>query len=120
VALSSRGGRLAGEQGRDKRQQGERRRPRLIIKASYCKRDSTDRARAKENVRYITHRRDREGEKVTRDLFGFDGNLSKDTAYQMIDDAPEKRRYYYRIIISPDPRREDSYRDLDLENRVST
>jgi hypothetical protein len=67
-------------------------------------------------VRYITHRRDREGEKVTRDLFGFDGNLSKDTAYQMIDDAPEKRRYYYRIIISPDPRREDSYRDLDLEN----
>jgi hypothetical protein len=52
---------------------------------------------------------------VTRELFGFDGNLSKQTAYQMIDDAPEKRRYYYRIIISPDPRREDSYRDLDLK-----
>jgi hypothetical protein len=34
----------------------------------------------------------------------------------MIDEAPEKRRYYYRIIISPDPRREDSYRDLDLQN----
>jgi hypothetical protein len=34
----------------------------------------------------------------------------------MIDDAPEKRRYYYRIIISPDPRREDKYKDLPLEN----
>jgi hypothetical protein len=32
----------------------------------------------------------------------------------MIDAAPQKGRYYYRIIISPDPRREDSYRDLDL------
>jgi hypothetical protein len=62
------------------------------------------------------HRRDREGEKVTRDLFGFTGTLDKQTAYQMIDEAPEKRRYYYRIIISPDPRREDSYRDLDLQS----
>jgi hypothetical protein len=53
---------------------------------------------------------------VTRDLFSFDGSLSKDTAYRMIDEAPEKRRYYYRIIISPDPRREDSYRDLALKN----
>jgi hypothetical protein len=51
---------------------------------------------------------------VTRDLFGFDGNLSKQTAYRMIDEAPKKGRYYYRIIISPDPRREDRYKDLDL------
>jgi hypothetical protein len=62
------------------------------------------------------HRRDREGERVTRDLFGFDGSLSKVTAYRMIHEAPEKRRYYYRIIISPDPRREDSYKDLSLRN----
>jgi hypothetical protein len=62
------------------------------------------------------HRRDREGERVTRDLFGFEGSLSKETAYRMIDEAPAKRRYYYRIIISPDPRREDSYRDLSLRN----
>ena len=25
-------------------------------------------------------------------------------------------KYYYRIIISPDPRREDRYKDLDLRN----
>jgi hypothetical protein len=88
----------------------------VIVKANYCKRDKDDRNRAKGTIRYIIYRRDREGEKVTRDLFGFDGFLSKDTAYRMIDEAPEKRRYYYRMIISPDPRREDSYRDLDLQN----
>jgi hypothetical protein len=60
------------------------------------------------------HRRDREGERVTRDLFGFEGLVSKDTAYRMIHEAPAKGRYYYRIIVSPDPRREDSYRDPDV------
>jgi hypothetical protein len=60
------------------------------------------------------HRRDKEGEKVTRDLFSFEGFVSKDTAYRMIDEAPKKRRYYYRMVISPDPRREDRYKDLDL------
>jgi hypothetical protein len=60
------------------------------------------------------HRRDREGNKVTRDLFGFEGYLSKDTAYRMIHEAPKKGRYYYRMVISPDPRREDRYKDLDL------
>ena len=87
----------------------------MIIKANYCsKKGGGDKGRAKANIRYITHRRDLENGKVTRELFGFDGTLSKQTAYQMIHSAPEKRRYYYRIIISPDPRREDSYRDLDL------
>lgn len=32
----------------------------------------------------------------------------------MIDEAPKKGRYYYRMVISPDPRREDRYKDLDL------
>src|SRR5205809_931008 len=88
----------------------------MIVKANYCKRDKDAPGRAIANVRYIMHRRDREGNKITRDLFGFDGSLSKDTAYRMIHEAPEKRRYYYRMIISPDPRREDSYRDLDLQS----
>jgi hypothetical protein len=34
----------------------------------------------------------------------------------MIDEAPKKGRYYYRVIISPDPRREDRYKDLSLRN----
>jgi hypothetical protein len=71
----------------------------VIVKANYCKRDNDARGRAKATVRYITHRRDLEGRKVTRDLFGFDGNLSKQTAYRMIDEAPKKGRYYYRVIL---------------------
>ena len=34
----------------------------------------------------------------------------------MIDEAPKKGRYYYRMVLSPDPRREDRYNDLDLRN----
>jgi hypothetical protein len=88
----------------------------VIVKANYCKRDNDARGRAKATVRYITHRRDLEGRKVTRDLFGFDGSLSKQSAYRMIDAAPKKGRYYYRVIVSPDPRREDRYKDLDLRS----
>jgi hypothetical protein len=88
----------------------------VIIKANYCsKKGGGERGRAKATIRYIAHRRDLDGRKVTRDLFGFDGFLDKQTAYRMIDAAPDKKRYYYRIIISPDPRREDTYRDLDLK-----
>jgi hypothetical protein len=86
----------------------------VIVKANYCKKGAGEERRAKDNVRYIAHRRDREGNKVTRDLFGFEGYVSKETAYRMIDDAPKKGRYYYRMVISPDPRREDRYKDLDL------
>jgi hypothetical protein len=53
---------------------------------------------------------------VTRDLFGFDGSLSTQSAYRMIDEAPKKGRYYYRVILSPAPRREDRYKDLDLRS----
>jgi hypothetical protein len=86
----------------------------VIVKANYCKRDNDVLRRAKATVRYIAHRRDLEGRKVTRDLFGFDGSVSKQTAYRMIDEAPKKGRYYYRVVISPDPRREDRYKDLEL------
>jgi hypothetical protein len=87
-----------------------------VIKANYVKRGRGDRRRAKDNLRYITHRRDREGIKITRDLFGFDGSLSKLTVYRMVDEAPKKGTYFYRMILSPDPRREDRYKDLDLRN----
>lgn len=92
----------------------------MIVKANYVKRGVGDRRRAKDTVRYITHRRDLEGKRVTRDLFGFEGSLSKQTVYRMIDEAPKKGRYFYRMIISPDPRREDRYKDLSLRNLTIT
>src|SRR5919206_1824838 len=114
----SRGGRGGAPDRGDQWQAWERRQRYLIIKANYCsKKGGARNARnlALANIRYITHRRDRDNEKVTRELFGFDGTLSKQDVYQMVHEAPEKGRYYYRIIISPDPRREDSYKDLDLK-----
>src|SRR5690348_13953375 len=45
---------------------------------------------------------------------GFQSNrLSKEQAYRMIDSAP-RGTIFYRIVVSPDPRAEDRYRDLTL------
>lgn len=85
-----------------------------VIKANYVKRGTGDRGRAKATIRYITHRRDRDGHTVTRDLFSFDGSLTKAHVYRMIDTAPAKGTYFYRLVISPDPKREDRYHDLSL------
>src|SRR5438132_9753526 len=85
-----------------------------VIKANYVKRGEGERGRAKATIRYITHRRDRDDHTVTRTLFGFDGELTKAQVYNMIDEAPQKGTIFYRIVISPAPKREDRYRDLDL------
>src|SRR5207253_2513095 len=84
-----------------------------VIKANYVKRGKGERGRAKATIRYITHRRDRDGERVARELFGYDGELTKAQAYHMIDEA-RRGTLFYRIVISPAPKREDRYRDLNL------
>jgi hypothetical protein len=50
---------------------------------------------------------------MNRALFGTDGALNRQEAYELIDDA-DKGTVFFRLIVSPDPRREDSQRDLDL------
>jgi hypothetical protein len=84
-----------------------------IVKANYVKRGTGEKGRAKATIRYITHRRDKDGHTVTRALFGYDGALTKEQAYRMIDDA-QKGTLFYRIVISPAPKHEDRYKDLDL------
>lgn len=86
-----------------------------VVKSNYVKRGKGDKGRAKATIRYIQHRRDREGERVTRTLFGYDGELTRHQAYEMIDEAP-KGTIFYRIVVSPDPAREDCYKDLDLSD----
>jgi rubrerythrin len=86
-----------------------------IVKANYVKRGKGCKARAKATIRYITHRRDRDNNKVTRVLTGFDGELTKEQAYRMIDEA-KRGTIFYRLVISPDPRREDKYKDLSLSD----
>jgi hypothetical protein len=85
-----------------------------IVKATYTK----SRATAKAAIRYIEHCPGREGEKVKRELYGSAGSMDRGEAYQMIDDA-EKGTVFFRIVISPDPEREDTYKDLSLAEITS-
>ncbi len=80
-----------------------------IVKATYTKKS----AGAKASIRYIEHRPGKDGEKKTRVLFNGDGAMGRYQAYRMIDEA-EKGSVFFRIVISPDPKQEDSGRDLHL------
>src|SRR5712691_3919013 len=80
-----------------------------IVKANYTKKAGA----AKASIRYIEHRPGKEGERITRALFGSDGRMGRDAAYAMIDEAKEGS-VFFRFIISPDPAREDTERDLSL------
>jgi hypothetical protein len=80
-----------------------------VVNANFT--DSAD--QIKRNVRYIQHRTGRDGERITRTLFGVDGSLTREEVYKLIDEAPPGA-LFYRLKISPDPQREDSQKDLDL------
>ncbi len=81
-----------------------------IVKASYTK----SRGGAKANIRYIQHRRGKDGAKIVRTLFGSDGTMNRGEAYRMIDEA-EQGSVFFRLKISPDPTAEDTKRDLFLQ-----
>src|SRR5438874_5868906 len=80
-----------------------------IVKATYTK----NRGGAKASIRYMQHRKGRDGAKTTRNLFGSDGLMGKWEAYRMIDEA-QRGSYFFRFVISPDPQKEDSEKDLFL------
>jgi len=86
-----------------------------IVKASYTR----NRNGAKATIRYITHRPGRDGAKVTRTLFGTDGTVSRQEAYEAIDNAA-KGSIFFRFAISPDPNQEDTRRDLHLREITET
>ena len=74
-----------------------------IVKANYTK----ERERVKATIRLI----ERKGGKDA--LFGFDGLMERQWAYEMIDEA-EKGSTFFRFLISPDPKTEDTHKDLFL------
>jgi hypothetical protein len=97
-----------------------------IFKATYTNKATS----AKANIRYIEHRPGKDNAKITRTLWGVDGKMERGEAYRMIDEAGP-RSLFFRFIISPDPAREDTERDiflreiteqtmLGLEDRVRT
>jgi ribosomal protein L37AE/L43A len=85
-----------------------------VVKANYVKRGIDAKNRAKATIRYNQQRPGKDKERVTRDLFGSDGTLTRQQVYKMIDKAI-KGTYFYRIVISPDPSIEDGPRDMDLK-----
>ena len=50
---------------------------------------------------------------ITRPLFGPDGALTKQQVYEMID-AARRGATFFKFVLSPDPSREDRFKDLDL------
>src|SRR5512144_2825583 len=84
-----------------------------IVKANYVRRGRGEKARAKATIRYMMHRPGREGQKVTRTLFGSDGVMERRQAYRLIEEA-RRGTIFFRMIISPDPTKEDKKKDLDL------
>ncbi len=84
-----------------------------VVKAKFVKRNRQEKAGAKDNIRYIQHRAGKDGQKITRQLFGIDGAMERQEVYAMIDDA-EKGSIFFKFIITPDPAGEDKKRDLDM------
>ena len=80
-----------------------------IVKATYTRKSGA----AKASVRYIENRPGRNGVKLQRTLFNADGQMQRREAYSMIDQAGNNS-YFFRLVISPDPKHEDGARDLSL------
>jgi hypothetical protein len=86
-----------------------------VVNANYVRKGRGERETAKANIRYIQERPGRDKEKLTRPLFNNTGFIGRHEAYQFIDEEAKKRRYFYRLKLSPDPSKEDTKRDLNMQ-----
>jgi hypothetical protein len=84
-----------------------------FVGTSFVKRGKVGNAKAKDNLRYIQHRPDKDKERVMRPLFTSDGPMTRHEGYQFIDEAPKGTKFF-TFIISPDPEKEDTHKDLDM------
>lgn len=84
-----------------------------IFKATYTKKA----AGAKANIRYIQNRRGKDGAKITRTLWGVDGKMERQEAYQMIDEA-EQGSVFYRLVINFDGEKEDTHKDISVREII--
>jgi hypothetical protein len=81
-----------------------------IVKLTYTR----SRPGIKAHLRYIVHRPGRDRDTITRELFDNVGAKEKQHAYHLIDTT--KRPLFFKIIINLDPKKEDIYKDLDLQH----
>jgi hypothetical protein len=80
-----------------------------IVKVKYSR--SID--HIKDHLRYIVHRPGKDREHMTRELFDMFDHRDKAHAYELMDAT--KHPLFFKIIINPDPKREDTRKDLDLQ-----
>jgi hypothetical protein len=90
-----------------------------VVKTHFKRRGKVGNAWAKDNVRYIQHRKGRDDERVMRHLFTSDGPMTRLEAYQFIDEAPKGTKFF-SVIINPDPEHEDTHKDLDMRSLAIT
>ena len=81
-----------------------------IVKASYTR----SRGGAKASISYIQRRPGKDKEQITRTLFGNGGVMGRIDAYNLIDEAQQGERFF-RVILNPDVKTEDTKRDLFLQ-----
>jgi len=85
-----------------------------VVIAKYIPPNAKANGAAKKNIRYIEHRPGKDGERIWRTLFNSDGRISRQEAYEMVDNAGQGS-VFWKIKISPDPVKEDTYRDLSMQ-----
>jgi hypothetical protein len=82
-----------------------------IVRAHFTR----SRSKIKATLRYIVHRPGREGERVTRELFGnFEETINKEEAYRLID--AQRGMTYFHLKLNFHPTREDKRKDLNLRD----
>ncbi len=81
-----------------------------IVKMSYTR----DPIMIKEHLRYIVHRRGKDRETMTRELFDAFDRTDKGHAYDQIDAT--KHPLFFKFILNFDANKEDTYKDLDLQH----
>src|SRR5687768_10462873 len=82
-----------------------------IVRAHYTR----SRSKIKATLRYIIHRPGKEGERLTRELFGnFEEAISKDDAYRLID--AQRGMTFFHVKLNFHPTREDRRKDLNLRD----
>src|SRR5579864_2742142 len=80
-----------------------------IVKATYTRKGRA----AKAAVRYIENRPGKDGARIVRTLFTADAEVTRTEVYAMIDQAA-RGSYFFRLVISPDPKSEDKDKNLSL------
>jgi hypothetical protein len=90
------------------------RRTDTIVKARYSRGLASAIRLAKGHVRYAVHRPNEQGRRQYRELWDRDGRISRQTAYERLDDA-RPADYVYRLTLSPHPEHQDLNRRLDLQ-----